>query len=256
MTSSGLIPLLAHRGYAARFPENSRVALRAAVDAGAENIEFDIQLSADQVPFLLHDEDFRRTGGVNRRITDLDAAEVSAIAIGEPARLGGQFCEEHVPRLAEVVEDLLGWPAVKAFVELKRQSIERFGVKSVVQAVLAELQPVIDRCVIISFEAAAITTARAQSDCRIGWALRRWNDDSRRIAEEIKPDYLFCNATRLPPEPEPLWAGPWTWVVYEITEPDAARKLAARGVGMIETMAITELAAGIAASPGQRGVGE
>ena len=104
-TSSDL-PLLAHRGYAARYPENTREALRAAVAAGACNLEFDIQLSADRTPFLLHDADFRRTAGVTQEIFVTDAHDVARIRAGEPQRFGNQFQEICVPRLAEVVEAL------------------------------------------------------------------------------------------------------------------------------------------------------
>ena len=44
--------------------------------------------------------------------------------------------------------------------------------------------------------------------------------------------------------------GPWTWVVYEITEAAQARELRDRGVGMIETMAFAELVAELAAGEG------
>jgi glycerophosphoryl diester phosphodiesterase len=242
---STTIPLLAHRGCAARYPENTRAALQAAVAAGATNIEFDVQLSADQVPFLLHDENFRRTGAVEQRIFDLDAAQAEAIAVGEIERFGDKFSNVYAPRLADVVADLAGWPQVTAFVELKRQSIDRFGLDAVFDAILPVIEPVIERCVIISFVAEVVTEARKRTDCKTGWALRSWSEDMRKAAVELAPDYLFCNAKRLPPQPMGLWRGPWTWVVYEIVDPSTAVKLAERGVGMIETMAYAELAAGL-----------
>ena len=42
-----MLPLIAHRGYPAHYPENTLIGLEAAIKAGAERIEFDIQLSAD-----------------------------------------------------------------------------------------------------------------------------------------------------------------------------------------------------------------
>jgi len=242
------IPLIAHRGYAARFPENTREALAAAVAAGARFVEFDIQLSADRVPFLFHDEDFARTAGVDSRIMDMDAAEVVAIDVGEAERFGDAFRGIRAPRLADVVADLAGWEAVTAFVELKRQSIEHFGLETVLDAVLPVLQPVIERSVIISFDPEAVFDARRRTNCRIGLALRAWDADHFEAANDLQPDYLFCNVLRLPPPSEPLWRGPWTWVVYEITDPGQARQLAARGVDIMETMAYGELAAGLAAA--------
>ncbi len=241
------LPLLAHRGYAARFPENTREALGAAVAAGARHLEFDIQLSADRVPFLLHDDGFARTGGVDQSIFATKAVDVARINVGERQRFGDRFAAVRAPRLAEVVEDLATWSQVQAFVELKRESIQYFGLDAVLDAVLPVLQPVLDRCVIISFEHDAVMEARRQTGCRIGWALRAWNEESRAAATSLAPDFLFCNVMRLPAAPVPLWPGPWTWVVYEITDAATARALAARGVGLLETMACVELAAALSA---------
>lgn len=51
---------IAHRGYAAAYPENTLIALDAARQAGAKYIEVDIQLSADGIPVLFHDRDLQR----------------------------------------------------------------------------------------------------------------------------------------------------------------------------------------------------
>ncbi len=240
------IPLLAHRGYAARYPENTRPALEAAVAAGATMLEFDIQLTADRVPFLLHDETFARTGGDQACILDIDAERAAAIDVSEPERLGDVYRGTCAPRLADVVADLLEWPGVTAFVELKRHSINRFGAAGVLDAVLPVLASVIDRCVIISFEESAIRLARELTGCKIGWALRAWDDEHRAKAHALDPEYLFCNLTRLPPAGQSWWKGRWTWVIYEIVDPDLARNLVARGAGIIETMACKELADGLA----------
>ena len=44
--------LVAHRGYAHAYPENTLLAIQQAVEAGAKYIEFDVLLSADQLPVL------------------------------------------------------------------------------------------------------------------------------------------------------------------------------------------------------------
>ena len=64
------LPLIAHRGYPAYYPENTLVGLEAALKAGADFLEFDVQLSADRVPLLLHDENLKRTTGFNGLVTD------------------------------------------------------------------------------------------------------------------------------------------------------------------------------------------
>lgn len=53
--------IIGHRGAAGVAPENSLEALRAGVDAGADMLEFDIHLTADRVPVLIHDNNLMRT---------------------------------------------------------------------------------------------------------------------------------------------------------------------------------------------------
>lgn len=45
---------IAHRGYKAKYPENSMIAFRAAVDIGAHALETDLHLSQDGVVVLSH----------------------------------------------------------------------------------------------------------------------------------------------------------------------------------------------------------
>jgi len=53
--------VLAHRGSRRRAPENTLPAFELALDEGADGIEFDVRLSADGVPILLHDPTLDRT---------------------------------------------------------------------------------------------------------------------------------------------------------------------------------------------------
>ena len=64
------IELIAHRGYAAAFPENTLVSMAAALDCGAHFIETDIQMTADGVLVLFHDRDLKRLCGRNGAIHD------------------------------------------------------------------------------------------------------------------------------------------------------------------------------------------
>ncbi len=99
--------LVAHRGYAKHYPENTLVSIRAALDAGIGAVEFDVQLTADRVPVVLHDASLRRTAGVDREIFDLPLARAREIDVGEPQRFGAAFAGVTLPTLAETVE-LLG----------------------------------------------------------------------------------------------------------------------------------------------------
>jgi glycerophosphoryl diester phosphodiesterase len=49
------VRVCAHRGCSSTHPENTLPALRAAVALGCEQVEFDVRLSADGCPVLMHD---------------------------------------------------------------------------------------------------------------------------------------------------------------------------------------------------------
>ena len=68
--------LIAHRGGGNKAPENTLAAFRKGVACGFLMMEYDVKLSADDVPILLHDDTLERTSsGVGRaadfRFTDL-----------------------------------------------------------------------------------------------------------------------------------------------------------------------------------------
>ena len=243
------VQIVAHRGYAAVYPENTAVALEAAVNAGATLLEFDVQLTRDHVPVLLHDADFMRTAGDPRSVVEHDFSELADIDVGEPDRFGTRYAGTSISRVADIAALLADWPDVTAFVEIKRHSVERFGLAAVFDALLPALEPMLGRCVIISFVAEVLTESRSRCAAPTGWAVRKWDDAAREQAGQLQPDYLFCNVEKLPPEPEALWQGPWEWVIYEITDIATALQLAARGVRYIESMKVSELLNGLKERP-------
>lgn len=228
---------LAHRGYRERYPENTRESLAAAVAAGARLIEFDVQLSRDGIPVVLHDANLVRTSGVDRHVFDLDARDLAHVEVNEHHRFGDEAVGSLLPTLADVAGQLEGWPDVTAFVELKPHSMTRFGASAMVDAVLKVVEPVLERCVLISFVHDVVHVARARAEVRVGWVLSEWNAQSQALAEAEPPDYLFVNEKLLPAE-GPVWPGPWTWVCYDIVDYDRALELYARGIEVISTFDI------------------
>lgn len=60
-----MLRVIGHRGARTLAVENSLLALRAAVDAGADGVEIDVQLSADGEPVVFHDDDLLRLCGAS-----------------------------------------------------------------------------------------------------------------------------------------------------------------------------------------------
>ena len=234
--------LLSHRGWASRYPENSRVGIEAVFRAGVAWVEIDVQLSADCVPVVIHDPSLERTAGISRRVSDLSARELATVSIHEPDRFGTRFAGEPLPSLADFVTFLQDWPKARAFVEVKRESAEAHGVDDTVALVLDVLAPLRERCVVISFVERAVMTARRLGASATGWILNYYDDDSRSLADAMAPDYLICDYRKLPAAPAALWSGPWHWGSYEIADVEQALGLAERGIQVIESMTAGDMA--------------
>jgi len=115
MQDERTISIHAHRGVSTRAPENSLAAARAAIDAGADYIETDVQLSKDGVLVIAHDSDFSRLGGVAKKVWDLTYDEIRAIPIG--GHSAPEFREEITPTLDALLEEAKG--RIKLNIELK-----------------------------------------------------------------------------------------------------------------------------------------
>jgi glycerophosphoryl diester phosphodiesterase len=92
--------IIGHRGASAVAPENTIAAFREALRVGADGIEFDVRLTRDGVPVVIHDSTLRRTGGLPHRVADLTWAEISKVDVG--SGFGATFANETVPSLAEL----------------------------------------------------------------------------------------------------------------------------------------------------------
>ncbi len=233
--------LIAHRGSMRRYPENTLIALQSAVEAGARHVEFDLQMSSDRVPVLMHDETLDRTTGVQGRVMDRPAAELAGISAHYPEQHGERFVAQKIPTLAEAIALLNRNPDVNAFIEAKRQSLAHFGVEAFVDRIMDEISPARFDWVFISFIQEAVEYARARHGKTIGWILREYSPASRQIAQTLRPEYLFCNIKRLPTPVDGLWPGPWRWVIYDIDNAPQALGLFAAGASYIETCCIREL---------------
>jgi len=235
--------IIAHRGNAIEFPENTLQALESAVALGVRNIEFDVQLTADHVPVVIHDADLARVGNRPESVHSLSWSQLAEIPVGEVSRFGDRFAHTCAPSLAQTVDAIASWDGVTAFVEVKRASLRQFGREIVLRRLSEVLQPVLNRCVLISFDLAAVKILRLMTGARIGWVLNQYDADSLREATALAPEFLFCNLERVPIGTQQLWPGRWDWAIYEVRDLETARHCHRLGAKYVETMAVRSLRA-------------
>lgn len=243
------IPVVAHRGYALRFPENTLSAVRGALEHGARFVEIDVQLSADGTAYLFHDGELGRMTGRSGSFMQLRDGEVARLRAPEAGRFGERFAEEPVATLAQLAELLAAHPEVECFVEAKGESLAIFGVEAMLAALRAPLEPVDGRWILISFELEILEAARRQgAPTRLGPVLHAWSDLRTPRVRALQAEFVFCDRLKLPPS-GPLDAGGAKLVVYEVADPAEARALLARGAFALETFRSAELAAALGAEP-------
>jgi glycerophosphoryl diester phosphodiesterase len=231
--------LIAHRGYTLHYPENTLAAVAAAVDAGARFVEIDVQLTADQVPVLFHDRTLKRLCGEAGAVHDYKLARLKTFKAMDFDRFGYKFAAERIATLEEFAQLLALRPGVTGFIELKRIGLERLGPITVLNRVQRALEPIHDRCVIISFDPAALAAARSHWPA-IGAVVDRWHERRRQAIRALAPEYLFCDVDGLPSIGRLRVDGAHVGV-YEIAEPALAQRLARRGADFIETFAVGEM---------------
>lgn len=113
--------IIAHRGDSDVRPENTLAAFSSALNAGAESVECDVQLTKDKHVVVMHDPTVDRTTNGTGRLADLTLADVRKLSAGYPDRFGKKFAGERVPTLVELLAFLRG--RARILIEIKPDSV-------------------------------------------------------------------------------------------------------------------------------------
>ena len=159
MSSTPLI--LGHRGASALAPENTLAAFARAIADGADGIEFDVRLSRDELPVVIHDDTLKRTGLIDRAVSELTAAELQQIDVGswfgqrtQQSATPNAYSGESLPLLSEVFELFSKLTGV-LYVEMKCERPEGRALAAQVVRLVREYQ-FTERVVVESFDLASI----------------------------------------------------------------------------------------------------
>ena len=108
--------IVGHRGYPAKYPENTLAAFEAAIEAGALMIELDVMLSRDRKVVVIHDATLDRTTNGKGNVADFTLAELKRLDAG--SWLDAQFADQQIPELSEVLDLVNG----RAYVNIEIKS--------------------------------------------------------------------------------------------------------------------------------------
>lgn len=102
--------IIAHRGLSSRYPENTLLAFRKALDTQAFALECDVHLSHEDVPIVIHDEDLSRTTTGKGLIGSYSLDQLMTFSAG---------AGEKIPSLKEVLDLVIHHSKKELFIEIK-----------------------------------------------------------------------------------------------------------------------------------------
>jgi glycerophosphoryl diester phosphodiesterase len=179
-----MIEIVAHRGYSAVAPENTLASVRAAVEAGADAVEWDLHTASCGTPVLFHDAHLGRTtngfGPVRRRTM----GQLRALDAG--SWFSDDFAGEPIPSLAEALDvvaptDLRIYAEVKGYREL--EDLDRM-------VAIVEAAELVDRVRFISLDFGIVDRiAGRSSDLGVAYVVADADDAENAIrkAGELGP---------------------------------------------------------------------
>ncbi|WP_394217779.1 glycerophosphodiester phosphodiesterase [Halobacillus trueperi] len=139
--------IYAHRGASKLAPENTMPAFELARAAGADGIETDVQLTKDQIPVLIHDENLRRTTNGTGFVQDYTYAQLRLLDAG--SWFSPKFSDTYIVTLDEFLRWFRDQPMFLN-VELKTNVIAYKNIERIVYESLKRYH-VLERTVISSF---------------------------------------------------------------------------------------------------------
>jgi glycerophosphoryl diester phosphodiesterase len=187
MKSFELPKVIAHRGASKYAPENTLAAFKLAKARGASWVEFDVQLTQDNVPVVLHDNTLERTTTGRGLIYQHNYADIAKLDAG--SWFSSEFSHEKISTLTEVL-DFLIQHGMHANIEIKDSPDIKQNIKTaeVVADLLQQLPAHHSQFLLSSFCFHALQTLRDKlPEAAIGMLLeiKLWQLDWQQRQEHI-----------------------------------------------------------------------
>jgi glycerophosphoryl diester phosphodiesterase len=237
------VEVIAHRGYSAAAPENTLAAVQAAIEAGADAVEFDLQITRDGVAMLFHDSTLERTTDGSGPLCARSYEELRSLDAGR--WFGAAFANERVPSLAEALEcigDRLGrvYAEVKGYRE--KADLDRM-------ADLVREHGMEDRAVFISMDWRALERMREHDAAvRVGYIVEKASRAAEGLARAAGDPLALLDFKAALLLDDPAIAGRARaagvdLAVWTVDDPRQAAALLSLGVRRITTNRVAELSA-------------
>jgi glycerophosphoryl diester phosphodiesterase len=139
---------IGHRGACGHAPENTLASMRKALEIGVDGFEFDIQLSKDGIPVIIHDDTLERTTNGKGKVSDLTLKELKELDAGNG---------EKIPTLQDAI-DMVD-KRTRLFIELKAEESTK-PVAEIVSSAVKNMGWAYEQFFICSFDHRQIAESR------------------------------------------------------------------------------------------------
>jgi glycerophosphoryl diester phosphodiesterase len=141
--------IIGHRGAGGIAPENTMASFRAGLESGADMLEFDVRLTKDRVPVVIHDSRLIRTHRLRESIAGVTLKELAALTPDQP-----------IPTLEKVLDTYFG--VILLNIELKSRGSGQVVV-SLLQDRYIRKSKDWDNIIISSFKGSELVAIRRRS---------------------------------------------------------------------------------------------
>ncbi|MCC2250620.1 glycerophosphodiester phosphodiesterase [Virgibacillus sp. AGTR] len=169
---------IGHRGYPAKYPENTLSSFQAAIELGFTHIELDVHLSKDGIPVVMHDYKIDRMTNGSGEIRNYTLSELQQFTVGD---------SEKIPTLEDVLR--LAKNQIIVSIEMKNTKLYDYLEKEVFEAI--QKVDMIDQVYVISFDHKSLAKLRQlSSEIKIGPLVNKLKRSHFRLIEKLDASYI------------------------------------------------------------------
>ena len=230
-----LPPIIGHRGAARFAPENTLESIHTAHDMGVKWVEFDVKLTKDSVPILMHDDTLDRTTNGAGNVADYTYAQICELEAGQWFSEG--FAGIKIPTLTEALDALLVHD-MGLNLEIKPCPGREVETAEVVADVLTQSWDDLDKILLSSFSYVSLETIKDMApDYARGFLMEsEWPENWKELSEYLDVStYNIDGRTVTREQVEDLIDTQKQILAYTINDPMLARQLRAWGVDSVFT---------------------
>jgi glycerophosphoryl diester phosphodiesterase len=244
-TTINIPQIIGHRGAKANAPENTLVSIGKAHEEGASWVEFDVKLTSEGVPILIHDATLERTTSGQGEVCNRSLEDIRRLDAGR--WFGPAFAGERVPTLAETL-DFMAARSMGFNLEVKPCPGRARETAEAAARMVKERWP--SDCpapIFSSFSLESLDAVRkAAPDIALGYLGEKLPVDWRVKAEALHCASIHPNHRHLTREQvREIKAAGYTLLAWTINESGRGRDLLSWGVDSLITDCPGDLAAGL-----------